>query len=108
MSDFGKEGIQYIAKRKMYHAHYLKNILVEQYGRNVLYSDRFYNEIVVDIKQPIEEINTKRLDAGNIGGYDLEKVLRDLNRLVLSRDTNTRTKSEIDKLAKELRDHYAN
>src|SRR5699024_12675323 len=68
MSAFGKEGIQDIAKRNRYHAHYLQNILVGQYGMNVLYSDRFFNEIVVDIKQPIEEINTKLLDAGIIGG----------------------------------------
>ena len=108
MSAFGKEGIQDIAKRNMYHAHYLKNILVEQYGMNVLYSDRFFNEIVVDIKQPIEEINSKLLDAGIIGGYDLEKVSSDLKGHMLIAVTEKRTKSEIDKLAKELGDHYAN
>src|SRR5699024_10387146 len=49
MSAFGKEVIQDIVKRNMYHVHYLKNILVDQYGMNVLYSDRFFNEIVVAI-----------------------------------------------------------
>src|SRR5699024_11452469 len=74
---------------------------------NFLYSDRFFNEIVVDIKQTIEEINSKLLDAGIIGGYDLEKVSSDLKGHMLIAVTEQRTKSEIDKLAKELRDHYA-
>src|SRR5699024_12831193 len=68
MSAFGKEGIQDIAKRNMYHDHYFKSILVEQYGMNVLYSDRFFNENVVDIKQSIEEINSKLIDQVMIVG----------------------------------------
>src|SRR5699024_9728269 len=54
---------------------------------------------------PIEEINSKLLDAGIIGGYDLEKVSSDLKGHMLIAVTEKRTKSEIDKLAKELGDH---
>src|SRR5699024_12806831 len=58
MSAFGKEGIQDIAKRNIYHANYLKIILVEQYVMYVLYSDRFFSKIVVEINHQIEEINS--------------------------------------------------
>src|SRR5699024_599706 len=58
--------------------------------------------------QPKEELNSKLLDAGIIGGYDLEKVSSDLKGHMLIAVTEKRTKSEIDKLAKELGDHYAN
>lgn len=108
MTAFGKEGIRDISKRNMYHAHYLKDILTNQYGMNILYSDRFFNEIVVDLKQPVKKVNEQLLEEGIIGGYDLENIVDDLEGHMLIAVTEKRTKAEIDKLAKELGDIYAN
>ena len=73
----------------------------------MLYSNQFFNEIVINLNQTIDQINAKLLEKGFIGGYNLGKVHRNLEGHMLIAVTEKRTKAEIDAFAKELGDIYA-
>jgi|SRR5690625_2578543 len=105
MTYFGKHGVRKMAELNMQKARYMKQQLLNA-GIEVLYSDAFFNEIVVKCNKSIKEINDSLLEKGIIGGFDLGKYYPELENHMLLAVTEIRTKDEIDTFVKELGDIY--
>lgn len=105
MSALGKSGVKEMALQNIQKANYAK----EQFknaGYEVVYEGPFFNEFVVNLNKPIEEVNKRLLEKGIIGGYDLGRFHTDLNNHMLVAVTELRTKEEIDTFVKELGDEH--
>ena len=61
-----------------------------------------FNELVVNCKAPIKDVNKRLLDQGIIGGYDLSILDEELANHALIAVTEQRTKEEIDAYVQEL------
>ncbi|WBL13722.1 aminomethyl-transferring glycine dehydrogenase subunit GcvPA [Sutcliffiella sp. NC1] len=103
MTALGKQGVKDMATQNIQKAHYAKQQL-EQRGVQIAFSGPFFNEFVVSLNKPIEEINEHLLSKGIIGGYDLGQTDPNLKNHMLIAVTELRTKNEIDTLVKELGD----
>ncbi|SDN07321.1 aminomethyl-transferring glycine dehydrogenase subunit GcvPA [Sediminibacillus halophilus] len=103
MSSLGKQGIKKMAWLNMQKARYLRQRLKEQGVESVLRGP-FFNELVVDIKMPVAEMNERLLNKGFIGGYDLAKTYPEFATHMLVAVTENRSKDEIDAFAKEMGD----
>lgn len=101
MTALGKTGIKEIAKLNLQKAHYA----VAQFkaaGLEPIHSAPFFNEFVIDVKQPVKEVNRKLLEAGFIGGLDLGRMDPRLANHMLIAVTEQRSKSEIDQFVSVL------
>ena len=70
-------------------------------GFIVLNKSAFFNEFVVELPRPVKEVNTKLLEAGFIGGYDLGIDYGFDNQMLIA-VTEQRTKEEIDQFVEAL------
>ena len=100
MSAMGKEGIQEMAEQNISKAHYLANSLTKA-GIEVLSQADFFNEFVIQLKQPINEVNDQLLKENIIGGLDVSEQLGVSNAMLLC-VTEKRSKVEMDKLVTAL------
>lgn len=105
MTYFGKHGVGKMAELNMQKSRYMKKKLLEA-GFEVLYSDAYFNELVVNLKKPVQEVNKALLEKGFIGGFDLGIYYPELKNHMLVAVTEIRTKEEIDTFVKELGDIY--
>ncbi|PRY82771.1 aminomethyl-transferring glycine dehydrogenase subunit GcvPA [Alkalibacterium olivapovliticus] len=96
----GKVGLQEMAQQNINHAHYVKNEL-ESKGVTVLSEANFFNEFVVKLDRPINEVSDVLLDNGIIGGYDVSSELNEENTMLLC-VTEKRTREEMNKLVSIL------
>lgn len=96
MSAMGKEGIREMAEQNISKAHYLANSLTKA-GIEVLSQADFFNEFVIQLKQPINEVNDQLLKENIIGGLDVSEQLGVSNAMLLC-VTEKRSKVEMDKL----------
>lgn len=100
MSAVGKEGIREMATQNISKAHYLSSALAEA-GFNVLSPSNFFNEFVVQLNQPVNEVNEKLLKDDLVGGLDVSDLV-DVPHAMLLCVTEKRSKSEMDKLVTVL------
>ncbi|KGX90885.1 glycine dehydrogenase subunit 1 [Pontibacillus halophilus JSM 076056 = DSM 19796] len=107
LSALGKNGIKEMAYQSMQKARFAKTKLVEA-GVPVVYNDAYFNEFVVDLGKDVADVNKVLLEKGIIGGFDLGQVDQHLSTQMLIAVTELRTRDEIETLAKELGDVYAN
>src|SRR5699024_9431777 len=107
MTALGKSGLQEMAYANMQKSRYLKAQLKEK-GIPVLYSNAFFNEIVIQLGKPIAEVNQQLLKEGFIGGLDLGMFQAELEGHMLVATTEKRSKDEIDAFVTELGDNHAN
>ncbi|MDX5474671.1 MAG: aminomethyl-transferring glycine dehydrogenase subunit GcvPA [Bacillaceae bacterium] len=103
MTALGKKGVKEMAVRNIQKAQYAKTAM-EQNGLEVVFTGPFFNEFVVKLNRPVQEVNEGLLNKGIIGGYDLGQTFPELEQHMLIAVTELRTKEEIDTLAKELGD----
>ncbi|WP_096153446.1 MULTISPECIES: aminomethyl-transferring glycine dehydrogenase subunit GcvPA [Bacillus] len=103
MTALGKKGVKEMAIRNIQKAQYAKTAM-EQNGLEVVFTGPFFNEFVVKLNRPVQEVNEGLLNKGIIGGYDLGQTFPELEQHMLIAVTELRTKEEIDTLAKELGD----
>lgn len=96
----GKVGLQEMAQQNVNHAHYMKNVL-ESKGLTVLSGNNTFNEFVVKLNRPLNEVTEKLLDNNIVGGYDVSPELNEENAMLLC-VTEKRTKEEMDKLVSIL------
>lgn len=101
MTALGKEGIKEIAYQNIAKTAYARQAF-EKAGFDVKFGAAHFNELVVDLKQPVKEANARLFEAGIIGGYDLGLVDENLANHALIAVTEQRTKEEIDALVQEL------
>lgn len=101
MTALGKVGVKEMAYQNIAKTAYAKQAF-EQAGFSVKFKGAHFNEIVVDLKQPVKKVNEKLLAKGFIGGYDLALTYPELANHALIAVTEQRTKEEIDALVQEL------
>ncbi|MCM3637424.1 aminomethyl-transferring glycine dehydrogenase subunit GcvPA [Sporosarcina luteola] len=101
MTALGKAGTKEIAYQNIAKTAYAKSSF-EKAGFEVKYGGVHFNEIVVVINKPVKEVNSKLLEKGIIGGYDLGLTYPELSNHVLIAVTEQRTKEEIDALVQEM------
>ncbi|MFJ7977908.1 aminomethyl-transferring glycine dehydrogenase subunit GcvPA [Peribacillus sp. NPDC096379] len=100
MTSLGKQGIRQMAQLNLEKADYMAKML-KQKGFVILNQSPFFNEFVVELPRPVKEVNAKLLEAGIIGGFDLESDYGHENQMLLA-VTEQRTKEEIDQFVEVL------
>lgn len=105
MTALGKYGVQEMAYRNMLKARYLREQL-ENSSIPIPFKGPIFNEVVINLKQPIQEVNNKLLKKKIIGGYDLGLISSKLKGYMLVAVTEIKTKEELDNFVAELRDIY--
>lgn len=103
MSSLGKQGLKKMAWMNIQKASYMKEQLKVS-GFDIPYNGAFFNEIVVDLKRNVSDVNRELLNRGIIGGYDLGQVDEQLEGFMLVAVTEIRSKEEIDTFVKEMGD----
>ncbi|WP_098746038.1 aminomethyl-transferring glycine dehydrogenase subunit GcvPA [Paenibacillus sp. EZ-K15] len=103
MSTLGKAGMQEAALLNVRKSHYAAD-RVANGSLSLPFSSPFFNEFVVKLPEGtnVDEVNSKLLGAGYIGGYDLGAVYPELQGCMLIAVTERRTKEEIDQFIGEL------
>ncbi|AXH99024.1 aminomethyl-transferring glycine dehydrogenase subunit GcvPA [Sporosarcina sp. PTS2304] len=101
MTALGKEGVKEIAYQNIAKTAYARQAF-EKAGFDVKFGPAHFNEIVVNLKSPVKEVNKRLLDQGIIGGYDLSLLDETLANHALIAVTEQRTKEEIDAFVQEL------
>lgn len=100
MSALGKKGIKEIAEQNIQKAHFLAQTL-ERKGWSVYNDTSFFNEFVVHLHQPIDQVNKALLKKGIIGGLDVSKEVGISNSMLIC-VTEKRTVEEIEMFVQEL------
>lgn len=101
MTALGKMGAQEIAYQNIVKTRYAKEAF-EKAGFEVLFDGAHFNEIVVNCKKSVKEINEHLFTKGILGGYDLGKTYPAFANHALVAVTEQRTKEEIDALVQEM------
>lgn len=97
MTGLGKVGVQEMAYQNIVKTRYAKDAF-EKAGFEVKANGAHFNEIVVNLKASVKEVNAHLFKQDIIGGYDLGLKFDDLKNHVLLAVTEQRTKEEIDAL----------
>lgn len=101
MTALGKVGTQEIAYQNIVKTRYAKDAFTKA-GFTVVFDGAHFNEIVVDCKKAIKEVNEHLFIKGILGGYDLGLKYSNLTNHALIAVTEQRTKEEIDALVQEI------
>lgn len=101
MTALGKMGAQEIAYQNIVKTRYAKEAF-EKAGFEVLFGGAHFNEIVVNCKKSVNEINAHLFTKGILGGYDLGLTYPAFANHALVAVTEQRTKEEIDALVQEM------
>lgn len=101
MTALGKKGVREMALANIQKAHYTKQ-LFKKNGFEVVFDGPSFNEFVVKINRPVQDVNKELLKKGIIGGYDLGRDYPDLENHMLIAVTEQRTKAEIDSFVTEM------
>ncbi|MFS0575195.1 aminomethyl-transferring glycine dehydrogenase subunit GcvPA [Sporosarcina sp. 179-K 3D1 HS] len=101
MTALGKKGVQEMAYQNIAKTRYAKETF-EKAGFEVRFGNAHFNELVVQCKKPVKEVNAHLLTKGMIGGYDLGLTYPGLSNHALIAVTEQRTKEEIDALVQEM------
>lgn len=103
MTALGKKGVKEMAIQNIQKANYAKRACMKA-GLEIPFDQPIFNEFVVKLAKPVDEVNKHLLEKDIIGGFDLGKVDPELENHMLIAVTELRTKDEIDTLVKELGD----
>ncbi|MDN5277470.1 MAG: glycine dehydrogenase subunit 1 [Clostridiales bacterium] len=102
LSVLGREGLKEVALLSMRKAHYAFEKLISEAGCSFMFPAPFFDEFLVKVPVPVEELNRALLDHGIIGGYAVEKDYPELQGGWLVAVTEKRTREEIDALIREV------
>lgn len=105
MSTLGKRGIREVAEHNVQKAHYAANRVQASSVLSLPYADSsFFNEFVVKLPEGanITQVNSRLLERGFIGGYDLGRSYPELAGHMLIAVTEQRSKSDIDQFISSL------
>ena len=100
MTAYGKQGVQDVAQRNITNAHYLAKQLQEN-GFDVLNTSAYFNEFILKLEKPIEQVNLALADKGFIGGFDASSAYGEENVYLLCA-TEKRSKGEMDQFVEAL------
>ncbi len=102
MSALGKTGIKEMALQNIQKANYAKKAFLNN-GFTVAFSkNAIFNEFVIKLSKPVNEVNEMLLQKGIIGGYDLGRDFSEFENHMTIAITELRSKEQIDNLISAL------
>ena len=108
LSLMGPEGMYDLGKNIMYKSQYAIDVLSEIKGLKVVFADSIsFKEFILNFDESVKtvnEVNRELVGRGIFGGKDLSGEFRELGNSALYCVTELTRKSDIDKLANELKD----
>lgn len=104
MSVMGKQGMAEVAELNLQKCHYAKERLASIPGVRLAFDTPVFNEFVIRLPEgtDMKKLQTRLLEAGFIGGYELGRSYSELSAHMLVAVTEKRTKAEIDQFASLL------
>ncbi|MFD1178794.1 aminomethyl-transferring glycine dehydrogenase subunit GcvPA [Paenibacillus puldeungensis] len=104
MSVMGKQGMAEVAELNLQKCHYAKERLASIPGVSLAFDAPVFNEFVIHLPEntDMKKLQTRLLEAGFIGGYELGRSYSELSAHMLVAVTEKRTKAEIDQFASLL------
>jgi glycine dehydrogenase subunit 1 len=100
----GKQGLREVAYQNLAKSHYAQQQLTQIPGVRATLNAPFFNEFVLQTKLPADQLQQALLDKGIAGGLSLRKWYPELENCSLWCVTETKSKADIDHLAKTLRE----
>ncbi|WP_245208738.1 aminomethyl-transferring glycine dehydrogenase subunit GcvPA [Gottfriedia endophytica] len=101
MTALGKKGAVEMATQNIQRTEYMKKQL-EAKGLQVVFQGPAFNELVINVKTNVTELNKQLFISKIIGGYDLAKVEPTLENHMLIAVTELRSKEQMDTFIEEL------
>ncbi len=101
MNTVGREGLKEVADHCLQKSHYLYDQLIARGIAKPAFDKPFFKEFAVTLEKPVAEVNKALLEAGFIGGYDVNAFYPMPNTMLIA-VTEKRTKAEIDAFVKAL------
>ncbi len=96
LSLMGREGLKEVANQCLLKAAYTRDRLIKTGSFDAAFNGPFFREFVVISKEAPETVNSRLLDRGILGGYDLSSDYPEMKNGWLVAVTEKRTRSEID------------
>jgi glycine dehydrogenase subunit 1 len=104
MALLGKQGLRDVSYQNLAKSHHAFDQLTQIPGVRAAFAAPFFNEFVLQTKVPAETLQQRLLGRGIVGGLPLKKWFPELQNASLWSVTETKTKDDIDQLAKALRE----
>jgi glycine dehydrogenase subunit 1 len=104
METLGKQGLREMAWQSAQKAAYAAGCLGAVPGVKKRFSGPVFNEFVIDLPKPWAAVDAGLREKGLLGGFGLGSAYPELKNAVLVAVTELRTKDEIDRLARALRE----
>lgn len=104
ISLMGPEGLRQTAVACHQRAREMKESLIAVPGMEVVFNSPFFHEVVLRLKQPIEQVLVELSKRGIQGGFALGNDYPALENCLLVCATETKTKEDIDVLVRQLRE----
>ncbi|CQR46827.1 putative glycine dehydrogenase (decarboxylating) subunit 1 [Paraliobacillus sp. PM-2] len=99
MSALGRKGLKEMAYQNMQKAQFAKRSFQNE-NIPVRFEEPMFNEFVIQLNQPVTNINKQLLKKGIIGGFDLGVIDKTYENCMLVAVTEMRTKKEIEDFVK--------
>lgn len=107
MALLGKHGLRDVAYQNLAKAKYAFDQLTQIPGVRAPFASPFFNEFVLQTKVPAETLQQRLLERNIVAGLPIKKWYPDLENASLWCITETKTKGDIDALAKALKEVIA-
>lgn len=102
LSALGKQGLKELADLNIQKAHYAAGQIAMLPGMRLAFSSPFFNEFVIETEVDPSRINAVLLEDRIIGGLELGRFYPELKNHLLLCVTETKSKSDIDRLVARL------
>lgn len=104
LSSLGKTGIRRIAELNLENSYYLRDELGKIKGIKILTQGAIFNEFVIEISKPVDQVNQKLEQKGIIGGLNLERFYPGCKNQMLLCSTETKSKADLDQLVQAFKE----
>lgn len=104
MAAIGKQGFHQLGELCLQKAHYAFRQITALPGFEAMFPAPFYDEFVIKLPIPAQELQEYLIQHGIIGGYDLSENYSAMENCMLFCVTETRTKEDIDQLVATLQE----
>lgn len=104
LASLGKTGIRRIAELNLENAYYLRKALGNLKEVEIVTEGSIFNEFVIRLKKPVDQINQSLFQKGIIGGFSLERFYPELKGQMLICATETKSKAQLDRFVEMLKE----
>ena len=104
MAVLGKQGFRELGELCLQKAHYAFRSITALAGYEAAFSAPFFDEFLIRLPMPAQQLSERLLQHDIIGGYDVSLDCPELANCMLFCVTETRTKDDIDQLVSVLKE----